>query len=78
MRVAQKRWGEVTIKKQGTKGKNSFDKTKSFSVQQVGKKYQIEEYVNILKEVTNLSQDLEYDVLLNLLKKITPSQNKSD
>jgi hypothetical protein len=33
MKIAQKRWGEVTIKKQGDK-KNKFDKTLSFSVEQ--------------------------------------------
>jgi len=71
MRVAQKRWGEVTVKKQGLDGKNSFDKTKSFSIQSFGKEYTLEEYVNLIKELTDLSQEYSYSELLDLIKKIS-------
>lgn len=41
MRATKKRWGEVTIKKQGEK-KNSFDQTKSFSIEYSNYEYNIE------------------------------------
>lgn len=66
MRVLQKRWGEVTIKKQGKK-KNDFDKTKSFSIENVGYEYSIYEYWEILKLVTDLSQKMKYKKLRYLL-----------
>ena len=62
MRVQEKRWGEVTIKKQG-EGKNIFDKTKSFSIEQTPTNYTLEEYVEILKITTELTNNTPYKEL---------------
>ncbi len=62
MRVAQKRWGEVTIKKQGI-GKNRFDGTKSFSVEPTEKDYTIDQLKDILETVIDLSEKLDYGAL---------------
>lgn len=70
MRVARKRWGEVTIKKQGTKGKNSFDRTKSFSVETNGKNYSVEEYCELLKIVTDLTEVFTFRQLKSKLTKL--------
>lgn len=69
MRVAEKRWGEVTIKKQGV-GKNNFDSTKSFSVMQTMTNYTIEEYLEILKKVTNITEKMNFKDLKNKLDKV--------
>jgi hypothetical protein len=63
MKVLQARWGEVTIKKQGLKGKNNFDKTKSFSIIKAGEEYDIEEYTEILRLITDLTQKYDYNSL---------------
>ena len=60
------RWGEVTIKKQGAK-KNDFERTKSFSVENQGNIYTIEEYKEVLEKVTNLTHNLKYKELLKKL-----------
>jgi hypothetical protein len=67
MRVAQPRWGEVTVKKQGEK-KNSFDKTKSFSIEQTNTNYSVEEYSEILKIATDLTEKISFLELKNKLK----------
>jgi len=63
MRVAKKRWGEVTVKRQGERGKNHFDKTRSFSIEEAGKNYSLEKYLEILKIVTDLTQEMSYKEL---------------
>lgn len=68
MKVAEKRWGEVTIKKQGNK-KNKFDKTLSFSVNQTETNYSIEEYFEILKIVTDLTGAIKFNELKAILHK---------
>jgi len=70
MRTIKKRWGEVTIKKQGEGGKNIFDKTKSFSVDNVGYNYTIEEYWGILKLVTDLTENITFVNMRNAILKI--------
>ena len=67
MRVTKKRWGEVTVKMQGERGKNHFDKTRSFSIEEAGKNYSLEHYIDLLKMVTDLTQEISY---ANLSKKI--------
>lgn len=62
MRVAKPRWGEITIKKQGS-GKNIFDTTKSFSVEQTDTNYTIEEYYEILQIATDLTERINFDEL---------------
>jgi hypothetical protein len=69
MKIAQKRWGEVTIKKQGDK-KNKFDKTLSFSVEQTETNYTLEEYKEILEISTNLTQKIQFKKLKPLLLKL--------
>lgn len=59
MKVAKPRWGEVTIKKQGA-GKNKFDQTKSFSIDQTATNYTLEEYLQILKLTTNLTEKIGF------------------
>ena len=68
MRVQKKRWGEITLKKQG-EGKNNFDKTKSFSVEQTETNYSLEEYLEILKTATNLTNKIPFKELKELLTK---------
>ena len=62
MKTSKPRWGEVTVKQQGEK-KNRFDQTKSFSVDSTEKDYSIEEYVELLKLVTNLTQFYDFATL---------------
>jgi len=59
MRVSGKRWGEITIKKQGER-KNRFDQTKSFSIEQTDTNYTIEEYFTILQMATNLTEKMRF------------------
>ena len=66
VRINNLRWGEVTIKKQGSK-KNDFECTKSFSVENQGNIYTIEEYKEILEVATNLTHNLKYKDLLKKL-----------
>jgi hypothetical protein len=69
MRVATKRWGEVTIKKQG-EGKNHFDKTRSMSLQEAGYEYTVEEYYDLIRQVTELTQQYDYGFLLDHITSI--------
>lgn len=69
MRVTKKRWGEVTIKKQG-KGKNNFDQTKSFSIDNSEYEYDIGELKDIFITVTYLTEKYKYSELKNILMKI--------
>jgi hypothetical protein len=67
MRVANKRWGEVTIKKQGEE-KNKFDKTKSFSIIKYKNEYTLEQLKEIFEIVTNLTDNYTCEELRRLLK----------
>lgn len=67
MRVANKRWGEVTIKKQGEE-KNKFDKTKSFSIIKYKNEYTLEQLKEIFEIVTNLTDNYTFEELRRLLK----------
>jgi len=66
MKVQKKRWGEVTIKKQG-EGKNQFDTSKSFSIEQSQTSYNIDEYKEILEIVTDLTEKLSFKYLKDKL-----------
>lgn len=67
MRVANKRWGEVTIKKQGEE-KNKFDKTKSFSIIKSKNEYTLEQLKEIFEIVTNLTGNYTFEELRRTLK----------
>jgi|LGOV01.1.fsa_nt_gb hypothetical protein len=69
MRVANKRWGEVTIKKQGEE-KNKFDKTKSFSIIKSKNEYALEQLKEIFEIVTNLSDNYTFEELRRTLKNL--------
>ena len=69
MRVANKRWGEVTIKKQGEE-KNKFDKTKSFSIIKSKKEYTIEQLKEIFEMVINLTDNYTFEELRRTLKNL--------
>ena len=75
MRVAEKRWGEITIKKQGSK-KNQFDKTKSFSIIDSKFNYDIKEIESIVKMAINLTETMDYDKLIKSLIKISVDTNQ--
>ncbi|GAI83448.1 unnamed protein product [marine sediment metagenome] len=68
MRVSKKRYGEVQIKKQG-QGKNVFDKTRSFSIEQTSTNYSIEQYKEILEFVTDLTEKHSFQSLKKTLEK---------
>ena len=68
MKVQKRRWGEVTIKKQG-EGKNNFDKTKSFSIEQTKTNYTMEEYLEILQTATDLTNGISFKELMERLTK---------
>jgi len=70
MKVMKKRWGEVIIRKQGNGGKNHFDKSKSFSVQETKYNYTIEEYKELLEIITDLTESFEFKNLKMKLNKI--------
>jgi hypothetical protein len=69
MRVANKRWGEVTIKKQG-KEKNKFDKTKSFSIIKSKNEYALEQLKEIFEMVINLTDNYTFEELRRALKNL--------
>jgi len=69
MRVASKRWGEVTIKKQGEQ-KNQFDKTKSFSIQDTKHEYTVEQLHELFTMIVNLSERYPFNELKKILIKI--------
>lgn len=68
MRVATKRWGEVSIKKQGSK-KNKFDQTKSFSIQKSKHEYTIEQLHELFSMVVDLSEKYTFEDLKKILVK---------
>ncbi|MCK4732320.1 MAG: hypothetical protein KAT65_07670 [Methanophagales archaeon] len=67
MRVADKRWGEVTIKKQGGE-KNKFDKTKSFSINKSKNEYSIEQLKELFEIVTNLTDKYKFEEMKQILE----------
>ena len=69
MRVANKRWGEVTIKKQGEE-KNRFDKTKSFSIIKSKNEYTFEQLKEIFEMVINLTDNYTFEELRRTLKNL--------
>lgn len=69
MRVANKRWGEVTLKKQGEE-KNKFDKTKSFSIIKSKNEYTIEQLKEIFEMVINLTDNYTFEELRRTLKNL--------
>ena len=69
MRVSKKRWGEVTIKKQGGT-KNQFDGSKSFSIDHCPFDYDIEELRQILETVVNLTETHDFKTLRGILNRI--------
>ena len=69
MRVANKRWGEVTIKKQGEE-KNKFDKTKSFSIIKYKNEYTLEQLKEIFEMVINLTDNYTFEELRRTLKNL--------
>lgn len=68
MRVATKRWGEVSIKKQGYE-KNKFDKTKSFSIQKSKHEYTVEQLYELFALVVNRSERNTFEDLKKILVK---------
>ena len=69
MKVSERRWGEVTIKKQGS-AKNVFDATKSFSIEQTKTNYDIEQVLVILKLAIDLTEILPYLDLKKQLERV--------
>ena len=69
MRVIGKRWGEVTVKRQGN-GKNKFDASKSFSVHSSSGSYNIEQYIEVLKLASDLTDKLSFEDLKKKLMKV--------
>lgn len=67
--MANKRWGEVTIKKQGEE-KNKFDKTKSFSIIKSKNGYTIEQLKEIFEMVINLTDNYTFEELRRTLKNL--------
>lgn len=69
MRVADKRWGEVIIRKQGA-GKNKFDKSKSFSIIKSNNEYSIEQIQEIIQIATNLTDGYDFEKLKAILETV--------
>ena len=69
MKVATGRWGEVTIKKQGTL-KNKFDATKSFSIMNTNYEYELEQLSDIYMIVTDLTEKYDYNDLKKVLSSL--------
>jgi len=69
MKVAYKRWGEVTIKKQGEK-KNIFDQTKSFSILNTKHEYTIEQLHELFTLIVDLSENYTFEELKKKLSKL--------
>ena len=63
MKVIRKRWGEVTVKKQGNH-KNRFDCTKSFSIEQTPWEYDIGQLKDLLELVVDLTQHYDFEALM--------------
>ena len=66
MRVVTKRWGEVSIKKQGS-AKNKFDQTKSFSIQKSKHEYTVEQLHELFALVVDLSEKYTFEELKKIL-----------
>ena len=62
MRVATKRWGEVTIKKQGEM-KNKFDKTTSFSILNSNNGYDVFKLKELFTLIVNLTDRYSFKEL---------------
>lgn len=63
MKVAYKRWGEVTIKKQGEK-KNEFDKgSKSFSILNTKHEYTVEQLYELFTLIVDLTEEYPFEKL---------------
>jgi len=73
MRVAKKRWGEITIKKQG-KRKNQFDTTKSFSIERTQYEYDVNQLKEILGMTVNLSEKFTFKELMRELESMEHSK----
>lgn len=69
MRVAEKRWGEVSIKKQGD-GKNQFDGSRSFSIAKADHEYSIDQLETTLERIVNLTQFYDFVSISALLVEI--------
>ena len=69
MKVATGRWGEVTIKKQGSV-KNQFDATRSFSIMNTKYEYDLEQLYDIYMIVTDLSEKYDYKGLKKTLSSL--------
>ncbi|MFA6074118.1 MAG: hypothetical protein WC758_08425 [Candidatus Woesearchaeota archaeon] len=74
MKVCKKRFGQVIIQKQGNGGKNDFDKSKSFSIEQTESNYSLEQYQEILKFATDLTEKINFKDLIKKLKQIQNEQ----
>ena len=66
MRVDSKRWGELTIKKQGN-GKNVFDCTRSFSIISSRNHYDINQLKEVYMMATNLTEKYSFEDLKKIL-----------
>jgi hypothetical protein len=62
MRVMKRRWGEITIKKQG-EGKNQFDQTRSFSIEQSPFECDIDQLRELSILLVELTQLYDFDTL---------------
>ena len=71
MRTLTKRWGEVSIKKQGS-AKNKFDATRSFSIQKTEHEYTIEEILELVTLVINRSEKYTFEEQKKIL--VEPDQ----
>jgi hypothetical protein len=69
MKVSRRRWGEVTIKKQGV-GKNRFDSTRSFSILETDHKYRLEELKEVFEVIVNMTERYEFNNLIKMLNSI--------
>ena len=74
MRVDGKRWGEITIKKQGN-GKNVFDCTRSFSILSSRNHYDISQLKEIYMIATNLTEKYSFEDLKKLLIGLNGNDN---
>jgi len=70
----KKRWGEVTIKKQGER-KNIFDKTKSFSIIKTNYEYTIEELKEIFELVIELTEKYKFREMKEIFNKLEDEKN---
>jgi hypothetical protein len=69
MRVAEKRWGEISIKQQGDR-KNQFDKTRSFSLIQTDSHYDIDQLKVLLELLIALTEDYSAVELTQKLRRM--------